>query len=124
AAAFARARAAVGSGAGAELVSELQAALGAAGSHLYLGATEAAAAATVLFIRDGIGYCAPAALSPSTSARDVAPVRAAIADAAAAGVEWVCAEAELLSPRHRALVGLGLDVAFVRARWSLAPRRS
>jgi hypothetical protein len=122
--AVARSRDAAGIDAGVELSSQLQAALGATGSHLYLSATEGPAAATVLFLKDGIGFCAPAALFPSASAPDVAPVRAAIADAALAGVEWVCAEADLLSPRHRQLVGLGLEVAFVRALWSLAPSRS
>jgi hypothetical protein len=115
--AFAPYREAVGLGTGAELHAQWRAAL-AAGSGLYLSSTPGAAAAAVLFIKDGIGYCAPAALAPTGPELDVAPLLGAIADAAAAGLACVCAEADLLSARHRQLLGLGLTATFVRALWT------
>src|SRR5262245_44022138 len=105
-------------GAAAELRAECRAALGAPGSSLYVGRTPGAAAAAVLCIQDGIGYCAPAALAPTGLELDVAPLLRAIADAAAAALECVCVEATLLSALHHHLLGVGLKVVFVRALWS------
>jgi hypothetical protein len=45
-------------------------------------------------------------------------INAALADTAAAGLEWVCVEAELASAAQRQLLALGLTVAFVRALWT------
>jgi hypothetical protein len=109
---------AVGSAAGAELKAQYRAAFAAAGAALYCGATQGLAAAAVLFRHEGIGLCAPAALSPARQGLDVAPFAAALADAAAARLEWVCLEADLASAAQRQLLGFGLTVASVRALWT------
>src|SRR5262245_18259932 len=105
-------------GAAAKLQAEWRAALGAPGSSLYVGRTPGAAGAAVLYIQDGIGYCAPAALAPTGLELDVAPLLRAIADAAAASLQCVCVEADLLSALHHHLLGLSLKVVFVRALWT------
>ena len=103
----------------AELQAQCRAAFGAAGSALYLSATEGlTTAAVVLFRQEGIGFCAPAPLSPACQGLHIAPFTAALADAAAAGLAWVCVEADLASAAQRSLLGLGLTVAFVRALWT------
>jgi hypothetical protein len=104
--------------AAAELQAQCRAAFGAAGAALYMSATHGLAAAAVLFRHEGIGLCAPAALSPAYQGPDVALFAATLADAAAAGLEWVCVEAELASAAQRSLLGLGFSVAFVRALWT------
>jgi hypothetical protein len=109
---------AVGIAAGAELQAQCRAAFGAAGAALYCSAKQGLAAAVILFRQEGVGLCAPAALSPPCQGLDVACFTAALADAAAAGLEWVCVEADLASAAQRQLLGLGLTVAFVRALWT------
>jgi hypothetical protein len=109
---------AVGNAAEAELQAQCRAAFGAAGSALYFSAWEGRAVAAVLFCQEGIGLCAPAALCPAWQELPLAPIAAALADAAAAGLEWICVETDLPSAGQRQLGGLGFRVAFVRALWT------
>jgi hypothetical protein len=95
--------------------------LGQPGWSLYLARVEGKAAATgILFIRDGVGYCADAATVPAFRGRgqQQAMLRRRIADAAAAGVDVVCSGAEYLSASHRNMERVGMRVQFVRALWT------
>ena len=112
-----QAAAVAGTGAAPELQAQWRAAL-ATGSSLYVRSTPGSAGAAILSIQDGIGYCAPAALAPTPHELDVAPLLRAIAEAAAAPLECLCVEADLCSGLHHHLLGLGLQVVFVRVRWT------
>jgi GNAT superfamily N-acetyltransferase len=95
--------------------------LGQPGWSLYLARLDGKAAATgILFIRDGVGYCADAATVPAFRGRGLqqAMLRRRIADAAAAGVDVVCSGAEYLSASHRNMERVGMRVQFVRALWT------
>jgi hypothetical protein len=110
-----------GGGAGAAgVAAALPAGLIARGVSLYLRRSQGRpAAAGVLFVRDGIGYCAPAGAAANVGAGlDAALLARCIADARDAGVEWVLTEAALLSARQASLTRMGFKAAFVRTQWS------
>ena len=104
----------------------MRAGLGTPGWSLYLGSLEGRpAAAAILFIDAGVGYCEVMAAA-AAPCQELAPalLLRAMADAAARGVELVCSQADWLSERQQRLARLGLEVVFVRALWTpLPPRR-
>ncbi|MEQ7005540.1 GNAT family N-acetyltransferase [Actinopolymorpha sp. B17G11] len=94
--------------------------LGLPGWQLYLARVDGRpAAAGILFLHDKVGYCADAATDPAFRRRGLqtALLRRRIADAHAAGVEFVCSGADYLSTSHRAMERVGMRVQFVRALW-------
>jgi hypothetical protein len=91
------------------------------GWSLYLArAGGKAAAAGILYIRNKVGYCADAATSPAFRGRGLqsALLRRRIADASAAGADFVCSGAAYLSTSHRNMERAGMRVQFVRALWT------
>lgn len=91
------------------------------GWSLYLGRIDGKAAATgILYARDQVGYCADAATTPAFRGRGLqtALLRRRIADATAAGVDFVCSGASYLSASHRNMERAGMRVQFVRAIWT------
>ena len=95
--------------------------LGEPGWQLYLGRAEGhPAAAAILYIHDNVGYCADATTDPAFRGRGLQTALLArrIADAQAAGVDFVCSGAEFLSQSHRNMERAGLRVLFVRALWT------
>ena len=114
-----------GGGASAADLADLKAArpagLRAKGVSLYLRRSQGRpAAAAVLFVRDGIGYCAPAAgvTANEGAGLDAALLVRRIADARDAGVEWVSTEADLMSARQTGLTRMGFEAAYIRAQWT------
>jgi hypothetical protein len=108
-------------GRGASEAAALPMGLRAGGVSLYLGRSQARpAAAPVLFVRDGIGYCAPAvgATAKEGAGLDAALLAGRIADARDAGVEWVVTEADLVSARRARLTCMGFEAAFIRTEWT------
>jgi ribosomal protein S18 acetylase RimI-like enzyme len=98
----------------------VQAWLGLPGWQLYLARVDGLpAAAGILFLHDNVGYCADAATDPAFRRRGLqaALLRRRIADAHAAGVEFVCSGAGHLSTSHRSMERVGMRVRFVRALW-------
>jgi ribosomal protein S18 acetylase RimI-like enzyme len=90
------------------------------GWQLYLARVDGRpAAAGILYLRDGVGYCADAATDPARRRRGLqsALLRRRIADAHTAGVTFVCSGADYLSTSHRAMERVGMRVQFVRALW-------
>jgi hypothetical protein len=115
-----------GEGGAALFSATLWAGLGAPGWSIYLGSLEGRpAAAAILFIDDGVGYCelmAAAAAPCQELAQGL--LRRSMADAAALGVELVCTQTDWLSERQLLLARLGLEVVFVRSLWTpLSSRR-
>jgi hypothetical protein len=95
--------------------------LGQDGWSLYLARIDGKAAATgILYVRDKVGYCADAATVPLFRGRGLqtALLRRRIADATAAGVEFVCSGASYLSASHRNMERVGMRVQFTRALWT------
>jgi ribosomal protein S18 acetylase RimI-like enzyme len=91
------------------------------GWQLYLGRCEGRpAAAAILYVGDKVGYCADATTDPAFRGRGLqtAMLVRRIADAAAAGVDFVCSGAEFLSQSHRNMERVGLRVQFVRSVWT------
>lgn len=91
------------------------------GWSLYLARADGKPAATgILHVGDKAGYCADAATVPACRARGLhaALLRRRIADAGAAGVDFVCSAAEYLSASHRNMERVGMRVQFVRAIWT------
>ena len=91
------------------------------GWSLYLGRINGKPAATgVLYIKDNVGYCADAATVPAFRGRGLqtALLQRRIADASAAGVEFICSGAEFLSGSHRNMQRAGMRLQFVRATWT------
>jgi GNAT superfamily N-acetyltransferase len=91
------------------------------GWSLYLGRLDGVPAATgILYVRDKVGYCADAATVPAFRGRGLqtALLRRRIADAGAAGVDFVCSGADYLSGSHRNMERAGMRVQFVRAVWT------
>jgi hypothetical protein len=100
---------------------QLSAGRGAGHVSLYLRRRQGRpAAAAVLFVSDGIGYCAPAAAGAGNARAglDGALLARRIAAAGTAGVACVCTEADLMSVRHLSLLRMGFKVAFLRAQWT------
>jgi len=92
------------------------------GWQLYLGRCEGRpAAAAILYVRDKVGYCADATTDPAFRGRGLQTALLArrIADARAAGVDFVCSGAEFLSQSHRNMERVGMRVQFVRALWTV-----
>jgi ribosomal protein S18 acetylase RimI-like enzyme len=88
---------------------------------LYLARIDAKAAATgILYTRDRVGYCADAATHPKFRGRglQLALLRHRIADASAAGVDFVCSGAAYLSTSHRNMERVGMRLQFLRALWT------
>lgn len=88
---------------------------------LYLARIDGKGAGTgVLFVRDGVGYCADAATVPAFRRQGVqsALLNRRIADASAAGVDFICSGAEFLSASHRNMQRAGMRVQFTRAVWT------
>ena len=95
--------------------------LGLPGWSLYLARVEERPAATgILYVHDRVGYCADAATDPAFRGRGLqtAMLRRRIADAQAAGVDFVCSGADYLSTSHRNMERAGMRVLFVRALWN------
>ena len=78
------------------------------------------AAAAILFVHDKVGYCADATTDPAFRGRGLQTALLArrIADARAAGVDFVCSGADFLSQSHRNMERVGMRVQFVRALWT------
>ena len=94
---------------------------GQPGWTLYVGRAEGRpAAAATLFVHDKVGYCADASTDPAFRGRGLQTALLArrIADARAAGVDFVCSGAEFLSQSHRNMERVGMRVQFVRALWT------
>ena len=95
--------------------------LGQEGWSLYLGRLGGVPAATgILYVRNKVGYCADAATIPAFRGRGLqtALLRRRIADASAAGVDFVCSGAFYLSGSHRNMERVGMRVQFTRAVWT------
>jgi GNAT superfamily N-acetyltransferase len=77
-------------------------------------------AAATLFIHAKVGYLADGATDLAHRGRGLhaALLRRRIADATAAGVDFVCGGAEFLSASHRNMERAGLRVAFMRSIWT------
>jgi GNAT superfamily N-acetyltransferase len=91
------------------------------GWSLYLARCEGTPAATaVLYVADNVGYCADAATHPAFRGRGLqtALLHRRIADASAAGVDFVCSGADFLSQSHRNMERAGMRVLFVRSLWT------
>jgi GNAT superfamily N-acetyltransferase len=96
--------------------------LGQPGWTLYVGRAEGRpAAAATLYVHDKVGYCADAATDPAFRGRGLQTALLArrIADARAAGVDFVCSGAEFLSQSHRNMERAGMRVQFVRSLWTV-----
>jgi ribosomal protein S18 acetylase RimI-like enzyme len=80
------------------------------------------AAAATLFMHGKTGYCADAATDPAFRRRGLhaALLARRIADAAAAGADFVCSGAEFLSASHRNMERAGMRMQFIRAIWTKA----
>jgi hypothetical protein len=78
------------------------------------------AATAILYVADKVGYCADAAIDPALRGRGLytALLHRLIADASAAGVDFVCGGADFLSQRHRTMEHAGMRVLFVRGLWT------
>ena len=90
------------------------------GWRLYLGRLDGApSGAALLAIDDDVGYLANASTLPELRGRGVqsALVAARIADARAAGCEWIASQAAFGSASMRNLQRAGLQVAYTKAVW-------
>jgi GNAT superfamily N-acetyltransferase len=95
--------------------------LGQPGWSLYLGRIKGKPAATgILYVKDKVGYCADAATVPAYRGRGLqtALLHRRIADASAAGVDFICSGADFLSASHRNMQRAGMRLQFVRASWT------
>jgi ribosomal protein S18 acetylase RimI-like enzyme len=91
------------------------------GWSLYLARDDGRpAGAAILFIHDGVGYFADAAVAPAFRGRGLQ--RALLSrrwrDARAAGVDFVCSGAAFLSTSHRNMEGLGMRLLYLKAIWT------
>jgi hypothetical protein len=87
------------------------------GWSLYLARADGkAGAAGILYMRDKVGYCADAATHPGFGGRGLqsALLRRRIADASAAGADFVCSSAAYLSTSHRNMERAGMRPAHGR----------
>jgi GNAT superfamily N-acetyltransferase len=95
---------------------------GQPGWRLYLARIGGKAAAVgILYLHEGVGYCADAATDPAFRGRGLqtALLGRRIADASAAGADFVCSGAEYLSTSHRNMERAGMRVQFTRAIWTV-----
>ncbi len=97
---------------------------GQPGWRLYLGLHDGeAAGSAILYINDGVAYCADSSVRPDMRGRGMhqALLRRRMADAHIAGCDLVCAKAAFLSTSHRNMVRAGLDLLCSQAIWTPAP---
>ena len=90
--------------------------------QLYLARFDGTPAATaVLYVAENVGYCADATTHPAFRGRGLqtALLHRRIADASAAGVDFVCSGADFLSQSHRNMERAGMRVLFVRSLWTV-----
>jgi hypothetical protein len=95
--------------------------LGEPGWSLYLARLDGRPAATaVLYVADKVGYCADAATDPGFRGHGLqrALLNRRIADASAAGVDFICSGADFLSQSHRNMQRASLRTLFVRGIWT------
>ena len=95
--------------------------LGQPGWSLYLARVDGRPAATgILYVHHRVAYCADAATDPAFRGRGLqtAMLRQRMADAGAAGADFVCSGAAYLSTSHRNMERVGMRVQFVRAAWT------
>ncbi|HZT46745.1 MAG TPA: GNAT family N-acetyltransferase [Hyphomicrobiaceae bacterium] len=91
------------------------------GWSLYLARLDGRPAATaILYVANKVGYCADAATDPAFRGHGLhrALLVRRIADAGAAGVDFICGAAEFLSQSHRNMQRAGLRTLFVRSVWT------
>lgn len=108
---------------GAQFKANVRPWLGLPGWQLYLARADGRPAAVgILYLHDKVGYCADAATDPAFRGRGLqaALLRRRIADAHAAGVDFVCSGADYLSISHRNMERADMRVQFVRALWRKA----
>jgi GNAT superfamily N-acetyltransferase len=77
-------------------------------------------ATAILFVEDGVGYLADASCDPSYRRRGLhmALLARRISKCCAAGVEFICSGAALLSTSHRNMERTGLRIQFIRSIWT------
>jgi GNAT superfamily N-acetyltransferase len=95
---------------------------GQPGWSLYLARIEGRPAATAtLFVHARVGYFADSATDPAFRGRGLhaALLRRRLADASAAGVDFVCSGADFLSTSHRNMERAGMRLLFLRSVWTL-----
>lgn len=91
------------------------------GWQLYLARYEGRpGAAAVLYVHDKVGYCADATTDPAFRGLGLqtALLVRRIADACAAGADFVCSGADFQSQSHRNMERVGMRVQFVRSLWT------
>ena len=78
------------------------------------------AASAVLYVRDGVAYLADASCDPAYRRRglQLALLQRRIAEAIAAGVDFICSGAAFQSGSHRNMERAGMRVQFVRSIWT------
>jgi ribosomal protein S18 acetylase RimI-like enzyme len=106
---------------GAQFKANVRAWLREPGWQLYLARADGRpAAAAILYLHDKVGYCADATTDPAFRGRGLQTALLArrIADARAAGVDFVCSGAEFQSQSHRNMERVGMRVQFVRSLWT------
>ncbi len=95
--------------------------LGQTGWALYLALRDGSAAGgAILYVAEGVGYCADAAVIPAMRGGGAhqALLRRRMADALSAGCDLVCAKAAFLSTSHRNMVRAGFDLLCSQAVWT------
>ncbi len=95
--------------------------LGSPGWTLYLGRYRGAPAGEAILFMDGpTAYCAGSSVDPAHRGHGVhrALLRRRMADAAEAGADLVCAEADFLSTSHRNMTRAGLSLLTVKSAWT------
>jgi hypothetical protein len=95
--------------------------LGQPGWTLYLGRFNGQpAGAAKLFMHEGTGYCADAAVAPAFRGHGVqlALLQRRIADAHAGGADLACAMADYLSSSHRNMARAGMALLHLKAIWT------
>jgi GNAT superfamily N-acetyltransferase len=106
---------------GAQFKANVRPWLGEPGWQLYLARCEGRpAAAAILYQHDKVGYCADATTDPAFRGRGLQTALLArrIADAKAAGVDFICGGADFQSQSHRNMERVGMRVQFVRSLWT------
>ena len=96
--------------------------LGQNGWTLYLGRLDdRPAGGAILYVSQGVGYFADAAVDPQTRGKGVhkALLYRRGADAGAAGCDLICSQAAFLSTSHRNMVRAGLALLYAQAIWTL-----
>lgn len=95
--------------------------LGRPGWSLYLGRYQGhAAGAAILYMDAATGYCADCAVDPAFRSRGVhlALLQRRCEDAARAGADLLCAEADYLSTSYHNMLRAGLVLMYTKACWT------